>query len=162
LPYDAAAVPAAAASDGLSVWVTTAARTASAAWFFAPFKPHKEVELAHPPWKRPWRVHAVFLKPPRRVEAWVHLRRSARTASSLLPRSYRLPVEPEAPPAEQGTPTETLRRAWATYTLDMAPPPRGGVVYPTRWTPRQRGMRQRWHFATRAQLLCCLLPHHPP
>jgi hypothetical protein len=107
-------------------------------------------------------VHPVFLKNPRRVEALVHLLPIALTAYYLIQRAYRLRVEPDAPHAEQHTTTETILRAFATYTLDIEHRPIGRVVYTTRMTMRQRHILQRLNFPTPAQLLSRLLPHHPP
>jgi transposase len=160
--YDAAAAQADAAHDGLSVLVTTAARTESADALFSQFKQQSEVELAHHQWKTPLRVHPVFLKHPRRVEALVHLLLIALTAYYLIQRAYRLHVAPNAPQAEQRTTTETILRAFATYTLDIEQQPLGRVVYTTRLTLRQRNILHRLHFPTPAQLLSRLLPRHPP
>jgi transposase len=160
--YDAAAAQADAAHDGRSVLVTTAPPTESADSLFSQFKQQNEVELAHHQWKTPLRVHPLFLKNPRRVEALVHLLLIALTAYYLIQRVYRLQVEPDASPAEQRTTTETILRAFATYTLDLESRPSGRLVYTTRLTTRQRQILQRLNFPTPAQLLSRLLPLHPP
>ena len=85
-----------ASYDGLSVLVTTTSRNQSADSLFSQFKQQNEVELAHHQWKTPLRVHPVFLKNPRRVEALVHLLLIALTAYYLIQRAYRLHVEPDA------------------------------------------------------------------
>jgi hypothetical protein len=69
--YDAAAAQADEAHDGLAVLVTTAAVTQSADLLFSHFiKQKNDVEMLHHQWKTPLAVSPVFLKSPRRVEAW--------------------------------------------------------------------------------------------
>jgi len=160
--YDASQAEADARYDGISVLVTTAPRTQSADSLFSQFKQQNEVELAHHQWKTPLRVHPVFLKNPRRVEALIHLLLIALTAYYLIQRAYRLRVEPDAPQAERRTTTETILRAFTTYTLDLERQPLGRVVYTTRLTTRQRHMLQRLNFPTPAQVLSRKLPIHPP
>jgi transposase len=160
--YDPSQAEADARYDGLSVLVTTAPRTQSADSLFSQFKQQNEVELAHHQWKTPLRVHPLFLKNQRRVEALIHLLLIALTAYYLIQRAYRLRVEPDAPQAERRTTTETILRAFATYTLDIEHQPLGRVVYTTRLTTRQRQILQRLDFPTPRELLSRTLPTHPP
>jgi transposase len=160
--YDPSQAEADARHDGLSVLVTTAPRTQSADSLFSQFKQQNEVELAHHQWKTPLRVHPLFLKNQRRVEALIHLLLIALTAYYLIQRAYRLRVEPDAPQAERRTTTETILRAFATYTLDIEHQPLGRVVYTTRLTTRQRQILQRLNFPTPRELLSRTLPTHPP
>jgi transposase len=160
--YDAALAEADTCYDGLSILVTTAPRNQSADSLFSQFKQQNEVELAHHQWKTPLRVHPVFLKNPRRVEALVHVLLIALTAYYLIQRAYRLRVEPDASQAEQRTTTETILRVFANYTLDIEHQPAGRVVYTTRLSKRQREILHRLNFPTPAQLLARKLPHHPP
>src|SRR5439155_15034771 len=87
--FDAAGAAAEARYDGLSVLVTTAPRSESAAALFTEFKQQNEVELAHHQWKTPLAVQPVFLKNPRRVEALVHLLLNTLMSYHLLQRQYR-------------------------------------------------------------------------
>jgi transposase len=160
--YDARLAEADARYDGLSVLVTTAARTQSADVLFSQFKQQNEVELAHHQWKTPLRVHPVFLKNPRRVEALLHLLLIALTAYYLIQRTYRMHTAADAPPAERRCTSETILRAFASYTLDVEQQPLGRVVYTTRLTTRQRQILQRLNFPTPAQVLSRTLPTHPP
>lgn len=159
--FDAARAEADARYDGLSVLVTTAPRTQSADLLFSQFKQQNEVELGHHQWKTPLRVHPVFLKNPRRVEALIHLLLIALTAYYLLQRAYRLRVEPDAPQAERRTTTETILRGFATYTLDIDHQPVGRVIYTTRLSTRQRQILHHLRFPTPAELLSRTLPPHP-
>ena len=160
--YDADAAVADAAYDGLSVLVTTAPLSASADVLFSQFKQQNEVELAHHQWKTPLAVHPVFLKNPRRVEALVCLLLIALTAYYLIQRQYRQRVEPEAPATERRTTTETILRAFQSYTLRVETRPYGRVVHANQLTARQRQILHRLHFPTPAQLLSAKLPHAPP
>ena len=96
------------------------------------------------------------------MEALIHLLLIALTAYYLIQRAYRLRVEPDAPQAERRTTTETILRAFATYTLDIEHQPLGRVVYTTRLTTRQRQILQRLNFPTPRELLSRTLPTHPP
>jgi hypothetical protein len=68
----------------------------------------------------------------------------------------------DAAPAERHCSTETILRAFASYTLDIEQQALGRVVYTTRLTMRQRQILQRLHFPTPAQLLSRTLPTHLP
>jgi hypothetical protein len=160
--FDEAGAAAEAAYDGLSVLVTTAARTESGDALFTEFKQQNEVELAHHQWKTPLAVHPVFLKNPRRVEALVCLLLLALMAYYLLQRLYRQQVEEDAPQSEKRTTTETILRAFQSYTLWLEHHPCGRVVHTTALTARQRQILQRLNFPTPAQLLSRKLPHLPP
>ena len=150
---DEAAAEADTTYDGLSVLVTTAARTESADRLFSEFKQQNEVELAHHQWKTPLAVHPVFLKNPRRVEALVHLLLIALTAYYLIQRQYRQQVEPTASETEKRTTTETILRAFQNYTLLIERKPFGRVVYATVLSARQRQILQRLNVPTPAQML---------
>lgn len=160
--YDACLAEADARHDGLSVLVTTAPLTQSGDVLFSQFKQQNEVELSHHQWKTPLRVHPLFVKNPRRVEALLHLLFIALTAYHLLQRGYRMHTAADAPQAERRTTSETILRAFANYTLDVEYQPLGRVVYTTRLTMRQRQILQRLHFPTPAQVLSRALPPHPP
>jgi transposase len=159
---DEAAAEADTIYDGLSVLVTTAARTESADRLFSEFKQQNEVELAHHQWKTPLAVHPVFLKNPRRVEALVHLLLIALTAYYLIQRQYRQQVEPDAPEAEKRTTTETILRAFQNYTLPTERESFGRVVHATVLSARQRQILQRLNVPTPAQMLSRKLPQPPP
>jgi transposase len=160
--YDGRLAQDEACYDGLSVLVTTAPLTQSADLLFSQFKQQNEVELAHHQWKTPLRVHPLFLKNPRRVEALLHLLFIALTAYYLIQRSYRLHSGADAGESERRTTTETILRAFASYTLDIEHQPLGRVVYTTRLTTRQRQILQRLSFPTPTQVLSQVLPTHPP
>jgi hypothetical protein len=151
--YDAACAEADAAYDGLSVLVTTAPRNESADVLFSQFKQQNEVELAHHQWKTPLAVHPVFLKNPRRVEALLHLLMIALMAYYLIQRQYRQAVEPDAPDTEKRTTTETLFRAFQSYTLPIERRSYGQVVHTTVLTQRQRQILRRLNVPTPAELL---------
>ena len=158
---DEAAAEADTTYDGLSVLVTTAARTESADRLFSEFKQQNEVELAHHQWKTPLAVHPVFLKNPRRVEALVHLLLIALTAYYLIQRQYRQQVEPDAPEAEKRTTTETILRAFQNYTLPTERESFGRVVHATVLSARQRQILQRLNVPTPAQMLSRKLLQSP-
>jgi transposase len=160
--YDAAAAEAEASHDGLSVLVTTAPRTQSADLLFSQFKQQNELELSHHQWKTPLAVHPIFLKNPRRVEALVHLLLIALMAYHLLQRRYRQRVEPDAPVAERRTTTETILRAFQSYTLRIERKPYGRVVHVNQLSARQRQILQRLNFPTPARVLSTVLPHPRP
>jgi hypothetical protein len=152
----------ATAYDGLSVLVTMAPRRESADQLFREFKQQNEVELAHHQWKTPLAVHPVFLKNPRRVEALVHPLMIALMAYYLIQRQYRQQLGDDAPPAEQRTTTETILRAFQSYTLQVEQRPYGRVVHATALTQRQRELLHRLRVPTPAQMLSQKLPHPPP
>jgi len=160
--YDTEAAQADTAYDGLSVLVTTEARTESADSLFSQFKQQNEVELSHHQWKTPLAVHPVFLKKPRRVEALVHLLLIALTAYYLIQRVYRQRLDPEAPEAEKHTTTETILRAFQEYTLRIEYRREGRVFSANVLSARQREIFLRLGFPTPAQVLSRTLPHYPP
>jgi hypothetical protein len=148
--------------DGLSVLVTTAARTESGDSLFSQFKQQNELELAHHQWKTPLVVHPLFVKNPRRVEALVHLLLIALMAYHLLQRLYRQRLDPEAPEREKRTTTETILRAFATYPLRLERRAYGRVVHTTQLSGRQRQILHRLGFPTPNQVLSRQLAHPPP
>jgi len=159
---DAARAAADAAQDGLSVLVTTAARTSSGDLLFAQFKQQNELELSHHQWKTPLAVHPVFLKNPRRVEALVHLLLITLMAYHLLQRRYRQRLAPEASATEQHTTTETILRAFQSYTLRVERRVYGRVIHTTQLSARQRQILAQLGFPTPAQVLSRQLPQPPP
>ncbi len=160
--YDHPAAEADTAYDGLSVLLTTAARTDSADYLFSLFKQQNEVELAHHQWKTPLAVHPIFLKNPRRVEALVHLLLIALTAYYLIQRLYRQQVASEAPEAEKRTTAETILHAFQKYTVRIEHRREGRVYYPNVLSTEQRQILFRLGFPTPAQMLSRILPHYPP
>ena len=119
-----------------------------------------QTELSHHQWKTPLAVHPIFLKNPRRVEALVHLLLIALMAYHLIQRRYRQRLEPDAPVAEQRTTTETILRAFQSYTLRIESRPYGRVVHVNQLSARQRQILQRLNFPTPARVLSARLPHH--
>ena len=87
---------------------------------------------------------------------------AARLAYYLLQRLYRQQVEEDAPPSEKRTTTETILRAFQSYTLWLEHHPCGRVVHTCVLTVRQRQILQRLNFPTPAQFLSRKLPHLPP
>jgi len=160
--YDGAAAEAAAVHDGLSVLVTTASRTQSADLLFSQFKQQNELELSHHQWKTPLAVHPIFLQNPRRVEALVHLLLIALMAYHLIQRRYRQRLEPDAPHTEKHTTTETILRAFQSYTLGVERRPYGRVVHARQLSARQRQILHRLNFPTPARVLATRLPHPRP
>jgi hypothetical protein len=159
--FDEPAAQADAHYDGLSVLLTTAARTHSADRLFGQFKQQCYVELAHHQWKTPLAVHPVFLKSPSRIEALVYLLKIALTAYHLLQRRYRQAVPAEAPVSEQRLTSESLWRAFGTCVLVKERSRLGQVVRPPQLTARQRQLLNRLGFPTPAQLLASRLPRLP-
>jgi transposase len=160
--YDREAAQADTAYDGLSVLVTTAARTESADSLFTQFKQQNEVELAHHQGKTPLAVHPIFLKNPRRVEALVHLMLIALTAYYLIQRLYRQGVDPEAPESEKRMTTETILRVFQKYTVRVEHRREGRVFYANVLSAEQRQILLRLGFPTPTQVLSRILPHYPP
>lgn len=159
--FDAAAAAAAAAYDGLSVLVTTAARTQSADALFTQYKEQNYVELGHHQWKTPLAVRPVFLKTPERVEALVCLMQLALTAYQLLERFYRRRVPEGASAAEQRLTAEALLRAFRGYGLIQRRSRYGRVLQATRLSERQQQILRQLGFPTPAQLLAQVLPQVP-
>jgi transposase len=160
--YDESAAEQAASYDGLSVLVTTAARTQSADVLFRQYKEQNYVEQSHHQWKSPLAVHPVFLKTPQRIEALVYVLLIALMAYHLLQRKYRQQVPSTADAKEKRTTTETLLRRFAHYSVVVERWPQGQVVRPTQLSSKQRHILERVGFPTPAQVLSRLLPRHPP
>ena len=159
--YDKAAAEHDAEYDGYSVLVTTAPRAQSADLLFKKYKEQSYSELANHEFKTPLAVHPVFLKSPRRVEALVFLMMLALTLYFLIQRMYRQNVPKDAPPKERRTTTQTILRAFNTYTLIIHTSRLGREVQPTRLTTRQREILQQLGFNTPAQILSRRLPRAP-
>jgi transposase len=149
--------------DGISVLVTTVPPSqASADVLFTKFKEQNHCELANHQWKTPLAVHPIFLKSPRRVEALVFLMMIALTAYYLLQRMYRQTLPARASVKQRRTTTETILRAFSTYTLILQRNRYGRIVYPTRLSTRQREILVQLGFPTPAQTLCRRLARPPP
>jgi transposase len=159
--YDQAAAEQDAAHDGYSALVTTAPLTRSADELFTKYKEQGYSELANHQFKTPLAVHPVFLKTPQRVEALVFLMLIALTVYFLVQRLYRQQLPTDAPPKERRTTTETILRAFNTYTLLLHHTRLGRVVQSTRLTTRQREILQQLGFPTPAQILSRRLPRAP-
>ena len=159
--YDEQAAEHDAEYDGYSVLVTTVPRTQSADLLFRKYKEQSYSELANHELKTPLAVHPIFLKSPRRVEALVFLMMLALTLYFLIQRIYRQSVPEDAPPKEQRTTTQTILRAFNTYTLIIQRTRLGREVQPTRLTTRQRQILQQLGFNTPAQILSRRLPRAP-
>jgi transposase len=148
--------------DGYSVLVATVpANQASADELFTKFKQQSYSEQVNSQFKGPLAIRPVFLHSPRRVEALVFMMMIALTLYYLLQRLYRQSVPADASAKEKRTTTETLLRAFASYTLLITKTRLGREVQPTRLTTRQREILQRLGFPTPAQLLSQRLPRAP-
>jgi transposase len=150
-----------AAYDGYSVLVTTAPPAQSADVLFTKYKQQCYSELANHELKTPLAVHPVFLKSPRRVEALVFLLTLSLTLYFLIQRIYRKNVADDAPTKEQRTTTQTILRAFNSYTLILHHTRLGREVQPTRLTTRQREILRQLGFHTPAQILSKRLPRAP-
>lgn len=159
--YDAKAAEKDAAYDGYSALVTTAALSKSADLLFTRYKQQSYSELANHEFKTPLAVHPIFLKSPERVESLVFLMMATLTLYFLLQRIYRQSVPTSAPTAEKRTTTETILRAFRTYTLIIHRTRLGREVHTTRLTTRQRQILQQLGFDTPAQILSRRLPRSP-
>ena len=159
--YDEQAAEHDAEYDGYSVLVTTAPRTQNADLLFRKYKEQSYSELANHELKTPLAVHPVFLKSPRRVEALVFLMMLALTLYFLIQRIYRQTAPENAPPKERKITTQTILRAFNTYTLIIQRTRLGREVQPTRLTTRQRQILQQLGFNTPAQILSRRLPRAP-
>ena len=159
--YDEQAAEHDAEYDGYSVLVTTAPRTQSADLLFRKYKEQCYSELANHELKTPLAVHPVFLKSPHRVEALVFLMMLALTLYFLIQRIYRQTAPENAPPKERKITTQTILRAFNTYTLIIQRTRLGREVQPTRLTTRQRQILQQLGFNTPAQILSRRLPRAP-
>jgi hypothetical protein len=156
--YDAKAAEKDAAYDGYSALVTTAALSKSADLLFTRYKQQSYSELANREFKTPLAVHAIFLNSPERVESLVFLMMATLTLYFLLQRIYRQSVPASVPTAEKRTTTETVLRAFRTYTLILHRTRLGREVHITRLTTRQRQILQQLGFDTPAQILSRRLP----
>jgi len=150
-----------AAYDGYSVLVTTAPPAQSDDVLFTKYKQQCYSELANHELKTPLAVHPVFLKSPRRVEALVFLLTLSLTLYFLIQRIYRKKVADDAPTKEQRTTTQTILRAFNSYTLILHHTRLGREVQPTRLTTRQREILRQLGFHTPAQILSKRLPRAP-
>jgi transposase len=159
--YDKQAAMRDADYDGYSVLVTTARRTQSADLLFTKYKQQSYSELANRQFKTPLAVHPIFLKSPRRVEALVFLMMIVLTLYFLIQRIYRQNVPEDAPAKERRTTTQTILRAFNTYTLIIHRTRLGREVQPTRLTTRQRQILQQLGFQTPAVILSRRLPRPP-
>lgn len=159
--YDQQAAGRDAQYDGYSALVTTAVRSKSADALFTKYKQQGYSELANHEFKTPLAVHPIFLKSPQRVEALVFLMMVTLTLYFLLQRIYRQSVPATAPDKEKRTTTQTILRAFHTYTLIIQRTRLGREVQPTRLTTRQREILQQLGFETPAQILSRRLPRAP-
>jgi transposase len=159
--YDAQAAERDARYDGYSALVTTAPRTKSADLLFGKYKEQNFSEQANHVFKTPLAVHPVFLKSPQRVEALVFVMLIVLMLYYVLQRLYRQTVPADASVAEQRTTTQTILRAFASYTLLIHRTRLGREVQPTRLTTRQRQILQQLGFHTPAQFLSRRLPRAP-
>lgn len=159
--YDEQAAQRDADYDGYSVLITTASKTQSADVLFTKYKQQCYSELANHELKTPLAVHPVFLKSPRRVEALVFLLMLTLTLYFLIQRIYRQNVADDAPTKERRTTTETILRAFNSYTLIVHRIRLGREVQPTRLTTRQREILGQLGFHTPAQILSQKLPRAP-
>lgn len=159
--YDAAAAERDAVYDGYSALVTTAPRTKSADVLFSKYKEQNFSEQVNHVFKTPLAVHPVFLQSPRRVEALVFVLMMVLMLYYVLQRLYRQTVPADASVAEQRTTTQTILRAFASYTLLIHRSCQGREVQPTRLTTRQREILQQLGFDTPAQVLSRRLPRAP-
>jgi transposase len=159
--FDAAAATAAAAYDGLSALVTTAAQQHSGDSLFTQYKQQNYVELGHHQWKAPLAVRPVFLKSVRRVEALVCLMQIALTAYQMLERLYRQSVPADAAASELHCTSETLLRAFAGYGLIEQTTRLGRVVHATRLSREQTRILTQLGFPTPAKQLAQVLAPLP-
>ena len=159
--YDEQAAQRDAAHDGYSVLIATARRTQSADVLFTKYKQQCYSELANHELKTPLAVHPVFLKSPHRVEALVFLLMLTLTLYFLIQRIYRQNVPDDAPIKERRTTTQTILRAFNSYTLILHRTRLGREVQPTRLTTRQRQILGQLDFYTPAQILSRQLPRAP-
>ena len=159
--YDEQAAQRDADYDGYSVLITTASRKQTADVLFTKYKQQCYSELANHELKTPLAVHPVFLKSPRRVEALVFLLMLTLTLYFLIQRIYRQNLPHDAPTKERRTTTQTILRAFNSYTLILHRTRLGREVQPTRLTTRQREILGQLGFYTPAQILSRQLPRAP-
>jgi transposase len=160
--FDKAAVRRDEAYDGYSALVTTLPQQqGSVDSVFTKFKQQNYSEHVNRQFKGPLAIRPVFLHSPHRVEALVFLMMIALTAYFLLQRMYRQTVPAKATDKERRTTTETIMRAFNSYTLLIHRTRLGREVQPTRLSTRQRELLQRFGFPTPAQVLSQRLPRPP-
>ena len=161
--FSAAAVQRDEEYDGYSVIVTTLPKgDASADELFTKFKQQSYSEKINAEFKGPLAIRPVFLHSPERVEALVFLMIIALTLYYLLQRLYRQSVPAKATTKEKRTTTQTIMRAFASYTLLIHRTRLGLEVQTTQLTTRQREILQRLAFPTPSQILRQRLPRPPP
>jgi hypothetical protein len=161
--FDGTAVKADEQYDGYSVLVTTVPKgDASADELFTKFKQQSYSEQVNSEFKGPLAIRPVFLHSPQRVEALVFLMMIALTLYFLLQRIYRQSVPANASTKERRTTTQTILRAFTSYTLLIHHTQLGLEVQTTRLTARQREILQRLGFPTPSQILRQRLPRPPP
>ena len=160
--FDGEAVKRDEAYDGYSALVTTVPQHQSSGdVLFTKFKQQTYSEQVNGEFKGPLAVRPVFLHSPERVEALVFLMMITLTLSYLLQRLYRQSVPTKATAKEHRTTTQTILRAFASYTLLIHQSRVGREVQPTRLTTRQREILQHLGFPTPAQVLSQRLPRAP-
>ena len=160
--FDAAAVTADEKYDGYSVIVATVPKSQSTTdEIFTRFKQQAYSEQVNSEFKGPLAVRPVFLHTPERVESLVFLLMIALTLYYLLQRQYRQALPATATTQERRTTTQTLMRAFNSYSILIIRKPCGREVQATQLTRRQRQILQRLGFPTPAELLRRRLPRPP-
>jgi len=160
--FDAAAVQNDEQYDGYSALVTTVPKgDASADELFTKYKQQSYSEKVNGEFKGPLAIRPVFLHTPERVEALVFLMMMALTLYYLLQRLYRQTVPAKALPKEKRATTQTILRAFASYTLLIHRTRLGREIQTTQLTTRQRQILQQLGFPTPAQILRKRLPLPP-
>lgn len=149
--------------DGYAALVTTVPPPqACADVLFTKFKQQSYSEHVNHIFKGPLAVHPVYLHTPERVEGLVFLLMFTLTQYFLIQRIYRQSLPADAPVKEQRITTQTILKAFSSYTLLIHSTRLGREVQPTRLTTRQRQLLQRLGFPTPAQILSQRLPRPPP
>lgn len=160
--FDAAAVQGDEQYDGYSVLIATVPKgDASADELFTKYKQQSYSEKVNGEFKGPLAIRPVFLHTPQRVEALVFLMMIALTLYYLLQRLYRQTAPAKASPKEKRTTTQSILRAFTSYTLLIHRTRLGREVQTTQLTTRQRQILQRLGFSTPAQILSQRLPRPP-
>jgi transposase len=160
--FDAAAAQRAAAYDGLSALLSTAAPSQSADTLFSQYKQQAYVELGHHQFKTPLAVRPVFLKSPQRVEALICLLALALQAYQMLERLYRQNTSASAPKSERLMTAEQMLKAFAVCGIAVQAVPIGQIVQASRLKLGQSQILLRLHFPTPHELLAERLPLAPP
>lgn len=152
-----------AENDGYSAMVTTVPSSEkSTDEIFSRYRLQNYVEHANHQFKGPLAIRPLFLHSPRRVESLVFLMMIGLTTYFLLQRTFRQNTPEDAPRVEKKTTTETILRAFQTYTIlvqDHSPFLR--EVRTTRLTQRQASILQRLNFPTPSKTLSQRLPPLP-